>query len=168
MVAGYLFSPMKKLLFIGYGNVDRQDDGVAWHVLVNLAHKLGYYAPDDPEESFETRCDPELIYVLQLTPDMADILMNYERICFIDAHTGNIPDDLQISDVKAEFQNSPFTHHMTPQTLLAFVKALYGTEPLAELVSIRGFEFGFSRELSSRTQAIASQAAETIFDWLST
>lgn len=158
---------MKKLLVIGYGNVDRQDDGVAWHVLVNLAHKLGHYAPDDPEESFETGSDPELIYVLQLTPDMADILMNYERICFIDAHTGNIPDDLQISNVTAEFQNSPFTHHMTPQTLLAFVKALYGTEPLAVLVSIRGFEFGFSRELSSRTQAIANQAVETIFDWLS-
>ena len=28
-------------LFIGYGNPDRQDDGVAWHVLTGIANQLG-------------------------------------------------------------------------------------------------------------------------------
>ena len=159
---------MQKLLFIGYGNVDRQDDGVAWHVLANLAKKLGHDAPENPEEPFETGRDPELIYVLQLSPDMADILANYERVCFIDAHTGNVPEELQFITLQAGFQNSPFTHHMTPETLLAFAKTLYGAGPQASLVSIRGYEFGFSRELSMRTQALANQAIETIFNWLST
>ena len=31
---------MDKTLVIGYGNVDRQDDGAAWHILARLAKQL--------------------------------------------------------------------------------------------------------------------------------
>jgi Ni,Fe-hydrogenase maturation factor len=32
---------MNKVLIIGYGNPDREDDGVAWHILQGVAERLG-------------------------------------------------------------------------------------------------------------------------------
>ena len=37
---------MKKVLILGYGNLDREDDGVAWHVLQGVAETLGRPALD--------------------------------------------------------------------------------------------------------------------------
>ncbi|MRR38257.1 hypothetical protein EG829_27125, partial [bacterium] len=81
---------MKKTLLLGYGNPDRQDDGVAWHVLHALAGRLGFPAPDSYEEDFPAAGNPEFRFTLQLTPEMAEEIAAFERICFVDAHTGNI------------------------------------------------------------------------------
>ena len=43
---------MKKILLLGYGNPDREDDGVAWHILRALAVKMGLPAPDSYEDDF--------------------------------------------------------------------------------------------------------------------
>jgi Ni,Fe-hydrogenase maturation factor len=170
---------LKRILVFGYGNPDRQDDGVAWHVLVALAQRLGWQAPATIDEEFtppssatngqtDTSADgnPDLRYDLQLTPEFAEIIAGYQRVCFIDAHTGNIPDEINVVEVKGEFQRSPFTHHMTPATCLAMAQSLYGGSPQAILVSVRGYEFGFVQSLSARTQELADQAASRIYDWL--
>jgi hydrogenase maturation protease len=160
---------LKKILVFGYGNPDRQDDGVAWHVLVALAKRLGWHAPATFEEEFTpVNGTPELRYDLQLTPELAEVIAGYQRVCFIDAHTGNIPDEISVVVVKGEYQRSPFTHHMTPATCLAMAQTLYGGSPQVLLVSVRGYEFGFVQNLSARTQALADQAAEIIFAWLAT
>jgi hydrogenase maturation protease len=151
----------------GYGNPDRQDDGVAWHVLVALAKRMGWKAPATIEEEFTPIGGfPDLMYDLQLTPELAENIAGYERVCFVDAHTGNIPEEINWTEVKGEYQHSPFTHHMTPSTCLAMVQTLYGGNPQAILVSIRGYEFGFVRSLSAQTQLLAEQAAEKIYFWL--
>jgi hydrogenase maturation protease len=158
---------MEKTLILGYGNADRQDDGVAWHVLARLARRLGRAAPLEIGESFEFEdLAPEFLFSLQLTPEMAEILADFDQICFVDAHTGSLPEDLRIVPLKAGFQNSPFTHHMTPETLLAFTETLYGSQPSAVLISIRGYEFGFTRRLSPETNALANQAVEYLLQWL--
>ncbi len=158
---------MQNTLLLGFGNADRQDDGVAWHILVRLANLLGRSAPDELGEGFEFEGEPiEFLFALQLTPELAETAAAFERVCFIDAHTGNLPNDLQIVPLQANFQNSPFTHHMTPETLLAFIQALYHIQPQAILVSVRGYEFGFERELSPQTSALADQAVTVISQWL--
>ena len=43
---------MKKSLIIGYGNPDREDDGVAWHILRALTVKLGLFSPSSYEDEF--------------------------------------------------------------------------------------------------------------------
>jgi hypothetical protein len=43
---------LKKLLLLGYGNPDREDDGVAWHILRAIADKQGMPAPDSYEDDF--------------------------------------------------------------------------------------------------------------------
>jgi hydrogenase maturation protease len=154
-------------LVFGYGNPYRQDDGVAWHVLVTLAKRLGHQVPAAIEDEFKlVDGAPDLRYDLQLTPEIAEAVAGYERVCFVDAHTGNIPEDIRVIEVEREFQKSPFTHHLTPSTCLAMAQTLYGCSPEAILVSIRGYEFGFVQSLSERTRQLAEQAAGRIYAWL--
>jgi hydrogenase maturation protease len=161
-------TPSKKTLVLGFGNPDRQDDGVAWHVLEALADLLGLPKPATIGEDFANGEDSvELLFTLQLTPELAETLARFNRACFVDAHTGEVPNDIQFKSIQAEFQTSPFTHHLTPSTLLAMAKALYGKELQAVLVSIRGYEFGFSQSLSKQTCTLVPQAAACIQDWLS-
>lgn len=154
---------MQKWLILGYGNVDRQDDGLGWHVLARLARRLGRHVPKENELEFEfENLNPEFLFVLQLTPELAEQVAAYDHVCFIDAHTGAIPHEIQVLQLDAKFQNSPFTHHMTPETLLSFCQSLYGHTPQATLVSIHGYEFGFSRSLSATADALADQAVDRI------
>jgi Ni,Fe-hydrogenase maturation factor len=95
---------------------------------------------------------------LQLTPESAEIVSQFDRVIFIDAHTGNIEETLHIESLNSHYQTSPFTHHLTPQTCLALAETLYGKSPQGILVSVRGYKFGFSQELSTKTQALAAQA----------
>jgi Ni,Fe-hydrogenase maturation factor len=163
-------------LLVGIGNLDRQDDGVAWHVLSRLALKLGQTI--DLENVCETislsqnimnESDGpivEYLFTLQLTPEQVDIVSAFDRVCFVDAHTGKIPDDIQFSALNPHYQSSPFTHHMTPETLLALTQALYNKIPISVLISIRGFEFGFSSQLTPATNRLADQAVDIVLDWL--
>ncbi len=157
----------KRTLILGYGNADRQDDGVAWHIFAGIARRLGRPAPSSPDEPLSPIGEsPQLWFTLQLTPEMAETIAEYDRICFVDAHTGSVPQDLHIIPLSAQYQNSPFTHHMTPSTCLAFAETLYGNAPRAILVSVRGYRFGFQRSLSPKTEALAEQAIQAILDWL--
>lgn len=159
---------MNKLLLIGYGNPDRQDDGVAWHILRAMALKLGLPAPDSYEDDFPETGPLDFAFFLQLTPEMAEDIATYERVCFVDAHTGNIPIPVRRIEVESEFQHSPFTHHLTPQSLLSMCEALSKRKPAAALLSVRGYHFGFSRELSRETGALLAEATELAFEWLNT
>jgi hydrogenase maturation protease len=158
---------MSKDIIIGYGNPDRQDDGVAWHVLNGINQRLGRESPLTTDDEFPPAPDsPELIFQLQLTPELSETISKYDRVCFVDAHTGNVPNDIYQEDVQSDFQSSPFTHHLTPSTCMALVQTLYQKKPAAILVSVRGFEFGFHHTLTDRTATLASRAVELIWQWL--
>jgi len=156
-----------KALILGYGNIDRQDDGVAWHVLAGLCRKLGRPIPVSQDDEFiNPGSSPDLFFYLQLAPELAEIIAAYDRVCFVDAHTGSVPEDLHMAEVKPEYQSSPFTHHMTPATCLSFAKTIYQRDVEGYLISVRGYEFGFSHELSSTTAGLSSQAVDEIYNWL--
>jgi hydrogenase maturation protease len=156
-----------KTLVLGYGNVDREDDGVAFHVLAHLARRLGRPAPVSIEEGFDLAGEAvELLFVLQLTPELAETLAEFGRVCFVDAHTGAVPEEIQVLPLRPQFQNSPFTHHLTPESLLSFATTLYNKQPEGLLVSVRGYSFGFAQTLSPRTSELAQAAADHIWMWL--
>ena len=156
----------RRTLLLGYGNPDRQDDGVAWHVLREVCMCLGLPAPDTFDEAFPFSSDFACEFALQLTPEMAEVLASYDRVCFIDAHTGQIPEEVRLMDVEPVFQKSPFTHHLTASSLLAMEKALYGHTIEAVLLSVRGYAFGFEQSLSPDTQRLLPQATTLIENWL--
>jgi hydrogenase maturation protease len=154
-------------IIIGYGNPDREDDGVAWHILAALSTRMGEPVPDLYGDGFEPKGEPvDFMFRLQLMPELAETIAEYDRVCFVDAHTGAVPDEVHTTEISAEFQASPFTHHMTPETCLSIAQALYGKTPEALLVSVRGYEFGFANTLSSRTTELAKIAVDRIWAWL--
>jgi len=157
---------LKRALLLGYGNPDRQDDGVAWHVLREVAARLGLETPCSPDDEFTSADGLDFLFSLQLTPEMAEDIAAYERVCFVDAHTGNIPEPVRMIPVESEFQHSPFTHHLTPQSLISMCESVYGHKPEAILLSVRGYAFGFERDLSPATRELVAEAVEMILRWL--
>jgi len=157
---------LKKLLIIGYGNPDREDDGVAWHILCALTMKLGLVPPESYEDEFPKFEPIDFVFYLQLTPEMAEEIAEYQYVCFIDAHTGHIPEPVRLIPVATEFQHSPFTHHLTPQSLLSMCETIYQKKPNAALLSVLGHRFLFSRELSAGTAELVPQAVDSIWEWL--
>jgi hydrogenase maturation protease len=154
-------------LIIGYGNADRQDDGAGWHIVRNLAERLGASVPDDPGAAIEIKHDlVDLIFDLQIYPELAETISQYKRVCFVDAHTSDIPEEISWVVLSPEYEKSPLTHHMSPRTVLSIAKTVYDKVPEAILVSVRGFKFQFERELSSKTAHLTQQAADRIWDWI--
>ncbi|HAF48248.1 MAG TPA: hypothetical protein DCL08_03280, partial [Anaerolineaceae bacterium] len=135
-------------LIIGYGNADRQDDGAGWHIVRNLAKRLGLSVPDDPGAAIEIDHElVDLIFDLQIYPELAETISQYKRVCFVDAHTSDIPEEISWIILSPEYEKSPLTHHMSPRTVLSIAKTVYKKVPEAILVSVRGFKFQFEREL---------------------
>jgi hydrogenase maturation protease len=155
----YSITMDKNLLLFGYGNPDRGDDGAAYHIFRSLfaAKKI------DEEQIFSAdvihlndRVD--VIFNFQLLPEYADLVAEYDQVVFIDAHTAEIEEELKLQPLEADFQHSPFTHHFSPSSCLAVAESLAGKAPEAWLLSIRGYEFGFDRHLSERTNQLVMQA----------
>jgi hydrogenase maturation protease len=158
---------LKNTLIIGYGNPDRQDDGVAWHVLCETAKAMGMTPPDNLNEPFTTLPGkPEFLFLMQLVPELGEQISHFDRVCFVDAHTGEITEEVRANEITPQYQKSPFTHHMTPQTCLEITRTVYGKDPRALLVSIRGYEFGFEDQLSNRTAQLVPVAVKKISEWL--
>jgi hydrogenase maturation protease len=160
---------MLKTLIVGYGNADREDDGAAWHVLSGVSLRLGRPVPNLPDDGFFPEDEEiDLWYVLQLAPEMAEDFARYQRIIFVDAHTGNIPHEILLQPVDDSPPSSSFTHHMTPAACMAITRTIYHHSPQAMLLSVRGYNFGFSRSLSEGTAALVQQAVEMIWVLLGT
>jgi hydrogenase maturation protease len=158
---------LNRTLLIGYGNPDREDDGVAWHILRAFTIKMGLPAPASYEDEFPQNTQVDFAFYLQLTPEMAEEIAAYKYVCFLDAHTGNIPEPVRLIDVESDFQRSPFTHHLTPQSLISICETLYSKRPDSVLLSVRGYQFLFSRQLSEKTLALVPKAVDLIWEWLS-
>ena len=157
---------MKKYIILGYGNPDRGDDGVAYYILNELIQKLAENrkALEEFQETgiVEINNDVDIWYNLQLVPEVSQDLADYKNAIFLDAHTAEIPDEILITEISPHYQNSPFTHHLTPASCLDLADQLFGHSPKATLITIRGYQFDFSRELSKKTTDLAKQALLTI------
>jgi hydrogenase maturation protease len=127
---------------------------------------LSLPVPDSYEDEFPANDRLDFAFYLQLTPEMAEDLTTYERVCFVDAHTGNVETEVQFLKIDDEFQHSPFTHHLTAQSLLSMCRTLYGKTPAAMLLSVRGYQFEFERTLSTETAALVPQAVDRILKWM--
>lgn len=155
-----------RTLILGYGNQDRQDDGVAWHIMADLRKRLGYSDPQLIDENFDSTDDLVFVFQLQLTPELADDISRFDRICFLDAHTGAVPEDVNFEKLSPIYQHSPLTHHLTASSLLSILQTVYKRTPEAILISVKGLEFGYSTVLSPFTQNLVSKASEMVLDWV--
>jgi hydrogenase maturation protease len=160
---------MPRTLVIGFGNRDRADDGVAYSVINSLRSRLGQEPlPEDETGLEELGRQIDSIFLSQLTPELLETLAGYRQVVFVDAHVSGKGDALHCEPVSPEYTPSTFTHHLTPGAFLALLKTLYHLEPAGHLVSIRGHDFDFHRDLSLETQALVGPAVECILRLLET
>lgn len=127
-------------LVLAWGNPGRRDDGLG----PAFAAAVGQLSL--PE------CAVEANYQLQVE-DAAE-LAGRERVLFVDAdRAGREP--FRIQRLHAESGGIGFTSHsISPGQLLALGRDLFGAEPEAWLMGIRGYEFDqFGEGLSPRARA---------------
>lgn len=153
-----------RTLIVGYGNIDRQDDGVAWYVLSRLSGLFGGLPIFTSAEEMDSIDHDRhaLLFQLQLTPELAETFLKFDRIIFIDAQTGESAKGVEAVEVNPVYQPSPLTHHLTPEACMALLKTVYQHSASAILVTIQGHQFGFGANLSASTALSVDYAAQVI------
>lgn len=157
------FGAGPRALLIGYGNPYRSDDGVARHVL-NIVRERWGLPPLALDESGEDQLGRavDTLMLHQLLPELAPLLADYDRVIFVDAHAGAIPEEVRVAPVAEEQGFQAVVHHMTPGHLLHYTRMAAGGAPRAWLVSILGERFDFGENLTEPCRARAAAAAEDI------
>lgn len=156
-----------KNIIIAYGNPDRQDDGAGWVVLDLVSTHFGRNFADYNDDFYSSLGhDIDFLYVLQLTPELVDVLASYDTVAFVDAGIAGENDPLQITSIHPRALTSPLSHHMSPQALLAYLNDTHHHQMEAWLITIPGYLFGFTRQITDRTLADCEKAAEWLIHWI--
>lgn len=122
-----------KRLWIAIGNPLRGDDAVA-HRAVELA------APGP---------DVDVRHVIQLTPELAPLMAEYDEILLLDASVGGAR------------TSRPWSHHMTPESLIVMARELFGFRGRARVWSLPAVDF---KHPSAEAEAAAHEFARTWMD----
>ncbi|MGE5531177.1 MAG: hydrogenase maturation protease [Bacteroidota bacterium] len=152
-----------RILVIGYGNPSRQDDGVGLAVVNGLRARAGQAPLDEGDDGFDDLGhDLDTLFLQQLSPELAETLAEYDHVALVDAHFGIYPELVHRTELDPQVEAAIVSHHFKPGTLLALAHQLYGRAPTAELISVRGFAFDFTSELSPQTAAGVAQVIEDL------
>ena len=146
---------MPHTLILGYGNTLRGDDGAG-----RVAAERLQAIVRDP--------NVEILSLHQLTPDLMVNLSRADHAVFIDASATGRPGGYVCLPVYPAPVCGQFTHHASPETLLAGSHSLYGRCPEATLYLIPGEEFELSDQLSSVVQAAVGQLVAHLAESLQT
>jgi hydrogenase maturation protease len=115
---------MKRTLVLGYGNPLRRDDGIGWHAAQALAGTA----------------KQENLHILachQLLPELAESISQFDRVIFVDASVKEPAGQISCRPIAARGETgNAMSHNMMPQTLLAWSRNLYNSEPEAVLVTM--------------------------------
>jgi hypothetical protein len=108
-----------RTLIIAYGNTDRQDDGVAWAVLRELAVELGGEFPATPQECSERELQNADLRCMPINPKLRMISIAIEGRL----HRRAYRQCNRISTSRAQQPAIlPLTHHLTPASCLAIAQ----------------------------------------------
>jgi hydrogenase maturation protease len=154
---------MARTLVIGYGNLERGDDGVAFHVVNRLRAELGRAPLAEDNSGLEgLGAEIDTVFVRQLVPELAADAAGYDRLVFCDAHVLPEREDLLARPVRPERRISGFGHLMHPEAFLWLVHGLSARRPDGYMVALRGFQFELTRRLSDGISIQMDQAVALI------
>jgi hydrogenase maturation protease len=126
---------MPHTLILAYGNPLRGDDGIGPEAGKRLRSIVR-----DPEVEIRT--------LHQLTPELMEPISRAARVIFIDACEGAVPGEIRERAIEPSRAAARFTHHATPDALLAGARALYGHAAAATMITVTGARFSVSSGLS--------------------
>ena len=136
-------------LVIGYGNALRGDDGAGILVAERLMERV-----HDPEI--------EILAQHQLTPELMEPISRAANVIFIDASVSGRAGKVHRIPLRPAPVCSRFTHHATPESLLAGAQALYGHTPEATLYTIPGRSFETGQELSPAVRRAVNELVASL------
>ena len=133
-------------LMLGWGNEGRGDDG--------LGPAFARLFAERALDGLTVDCD------YQLQVEDAYEVARYPRVIFVDADRSG-PEPFSLQRLAPATQGLSFSSHsVTPGGLLALTRELWGREPEAWLLGIRGYEFDrFEENLSPAARANLAAAA---------
>lgn len=154
----------RSLLLVGYGNTSRRDDGVAAYILEGLLSRLGLEMDElGGEDDVDLSPGLKVLFLHQLSPELAELAAGYETVIFVDAHVeGSGWEPLSWQPVVAVVEAGMVGHHLKPGVVIALAERLYGHRPNAFLLSVLGHDFDFGEVLSPQTAHLADQAIERL------
>lgn len=130
---------------IGYGNVQRRDDGIGPYVVNKLY------------EFFKHQRDLQILSCHQLEPDLIHELRHAYLILFVDATTEELKDGWNLVRIQPQPEILPYlTHCCEPSFLLILLQSVYHQYPPAWLASVQGNEFGFGEGLTQEAEKRAN------------
>jgi hydrogenase maturation protease len=136
-------------LVLGWGNPGRMDDGLG-PAFVEEVSRLGL-----PGVALDSN--------YQLTVEDSADVARHRRVVFVDAdRRGRAP--FSMRRIRPGRRGSSFsTHSVGPASVLSLCRDLFGAEPEAWLLGIRGYDFDrFGEGLSSEARANLARAVEFI------
>jgi hydrogenase maturation protease len=137
------------VLLIGYGNDLRGDDAAGRVVAAQFAQRADG--------------DIEVRSVHQLTPDLAAVMAEYDRVIFVDACSEPLDAEVRVRRVEPDSSTRAIGAHMSsPSALLGLAQALYGRRPDTWAIDIAASDFDLREGLSSRTEAAVDAAVRMV------
>ena len=140
-----------KILFYGYGNPGRQDDGLG----VMLSDEIEKWS----RENKLTQIDTDSNYQLNL--EDAAVISEYDVVIFADASGEDIPEyklEPLIPAPTVEFT----MHAVAPAFILHLCNQVFDKTPQAFLLHIKGYEWEFMKEMTAMAQNNLISASEYI------
>jgi len=140
---------MTNLLVIGYGSSLRGDDAMGRR-LVEVVEALR--VPDIAVRSLH-----------QLVPELVEDLQGATRVLFVDAVAND--GEIHLRKITAAPGNQSLNHFCEPGELLALEWKLYGRCPECWLLTIPGYHFDLSEEISPEAQANMTKALARVLEF---
>ena len=136
-------------LIVGYGNPLRGDDGAGYVAAEMLRERI-----HDP--SIEILCEQQLL------PELMEPISRAAGVIFIDASVSGRAGKFSRIPLRPAPACSRFTHHATPESLLAGAQSLYGHTPEATLYTIPGRNFEMGQELTPSVRRAVNELVATL------
>ncbi len=132
----------QKILFYGYGNIGRQDDGVG----VVFSEQLSKWVEDNNLQNIDFDSN------YQLNIEDAENIKNYDIVFFVDASTKESVNNFDISSIEPNSDVSFTMHAVSPGFILNICSEIGEHQPKSFLVQIKGYEWEFQQPLTAKTE----------------
>lgn len=143
---------MKRALVIGYGNPLRGDDGFGWHA----AHRLAQLVHHHPIH---------VLAVHQLTPKLAELLLNAELVIFIDASHEGEPGTWKCEEIATQAARAnSLAHHFTPTILLGYARTVFHVSPPALIITLGVESCDYCESLTPRIEAALPEVLQVVLE----
>jgi hydrogenase maturation protease len=143
-----------KILFYGYGNPGRQDDGLARGFIEGLRawYSQSSLAGQDVSINFDLN--------YQLNIEDADNIKDYDRVVFVDASKDEKVGSFIVEELKPVEKEEFTMHAVHPGFVLALCNKMFDKAPESYLVHMKGYEWHLKEGLTEKAQENLEKALE--------